>query len=401
MAATESDARARLCGIAASVPRSGDARRHPWRLAGALAALWRGLLGGLLGGVMSGGAAHAAALPDDKAETLFHSYDGGGVKASGPALLVRKSIADRVSLSAQVYVDAVSNASIDVVTTASPFKETRKAVQFGAETVVRDSTLSVSGSRSREPDYLADAVDLDLTHEVFGGMTTVSLGFTRGHDRVGKKGIPGWLDEALHWHYRAGVTQILTPRWLISLNAEAIADSGYLGSPYRAARVFGAAVPERNPRTRSSRALELRTTNDVSEWVARSSVHASYRAYWDNWDIRAHTTELAASKYLGAHLLLDTTLRFYSQTQALFYSDDATTETLYVSRNRQLSTFNDISFGAKITYDWSGLPPGYTLKLTASAERISFRYRNFTDLRTGLPYAFDANVLQLYASATF
>jgi hypothetical protein len=90
--------------------------------------------------VVATGAAQAATLPEDQAEALLHHvYDGGGVKAQGPALLVRKSLADKVSLSAQYYVDAVSNASIDVVTTASPFKETRKAWDFSAQTVVRDA----------------------------------------------------------------------------------------------------------------------------------------------------------------------------------------------------------------------------------------------------------------------
>ena len=31
----------------------------------------------------------------------------------------------------------------------------------------------------------------------------------------------------------------------MSANFEALSDDGYLGSPYRVARVFGAAVPER------------------------------------------------------------------------------------------------------------------------------------------------------------
>jgi len=117
------------------------------RMTGAL----RQLLRALLGGAVASGAAQAATLPADKAEAMYHVYDGGGVKATGPALLVRKSIADRVSLSAQYYIDAVSNASIDVVTTASPFKEKRTAWDFSADTVVRDSTLSLSLSRSTEP----------------------------------------------------------------------------------------------------------------------------------------------------------------------------------------------------------------------------------------------------------
>ncbi len=361
----------------------------------------RTLARGLLGSAVATGTVTAATLPEDKAELMYHSYDGGGVKATGPALLVRKSLADRVSLSAQYYVDAVTNASIDVVTTASPFKETRNAWDFSAETVVRDSTLALSASRSKEPDYIADAAGLDVSHEVFGGMTTFSLGFTRAADLVGKKDVQGWIDKATHWQYRAGVTQILTPRWLLSLNAEAVSDSGYLGSPYRAARVFGAAVPERNPRTRSSRAIKLRTIYDTSTLVPRSSIRAEYRPYWDTWDIKAKTTEFGVAKYFGDSFLFDASLRLYTQTKALFYSDNATAETQYISRNRQLSTFKSTAFGAKLSYTWPGLPRGYDLKLIGAYERKAFRFSDFTDLRTGNNYKYNADVLQLMASATF
>ena len=387
----------------------GGQRQRPGE-AGSAAFAWGGRFGlrlatfvrGLLGGLLAGSAAtHAATLPEDKAEAMFHTYDGGGVKANGPAFLVRKSLVDRVSLQAQYYVDAVSNASIDVVTQASAFKETRTAWELGATTVVRDSTLSLSLSRSTEPDYIADAVNVDLAHEVFGGQSTVSLGFTRGHDQVGKKGIPGWIDESLHWQYRAGLTQILTPRWLVSLNAEALADSGYLASPYRSARVFGAFVHENLPRTRSARAVKFRSINDTSAWVDHSSFRAEYRAYWDNWKIRAGTTEFAVSKGFGDRFLVDATLRFYSQSKALFYSDDAPAETLYITRNRQLSAFRSTGVGAKLTYAWPGLPAGYEVKLTGAYERKNFRFSDFTDLRTKQPYSYDANVLQLYVSATF
>ena len=85
------------------------------------------------------------------------------------------------------------------------------------------------------------------------------------------------------------MTQILTPSWLATLNLEAVSDDGYLGSPYRVARVFGAAVPERNPRTRSSRAIKLRAIGDLG---ARNVVRAEYRYFWDTWDIKAHTVEV-------------------------------------------------------------------------------------------------------------
>lgn len=361
----------------------------------------RTLLHGVVGGAVATTAAHGATLPEDRAEALYHSYDGGGVKATGPALLVRKSLANKVSLSAQYYVDAVSNASIDVVTTASPFKETRKAYDFGVDVLVRDSIVSANVSRSKEPDYIADAASLDVSHEVFGGMTTVSLGFTRAADQVGMKNVQGWLDKATHWQYRAGVTQILSPKWLVSLNAEAISDAGFLGSPYRAARVFGAAVPERNPRTRSSRAVKLRTVYDTAALLPRSSVRFEYRPYWDNWDVKAKTLEFGGSQYVGESFLVDASLRLYSQTKALFYSDNASIETVYISRNRQLSTFKSTAFGARVTWTPPKWWPGADLKFIGSYERKAFRFSDFTDLRTGANYKYNADVLQLTATATF
>ena len=361
---------------------------------------WRELLGTAMAG-SAATQASAAALPEDKAEAIFHVYDGGGVKATGPALLVRKSLLDRVSLTAQYYVDAVSNASIDVVTTASPFKENRTAWDFTAETVVRDTTLTLGLSRSTEPDYVAEGLSLDAAHEVFGGQTTVSLGFTRARDQVGQKGVVGWIDTATHWQYRAGLTQILTPRWLMSANFEAISDSGYLGSPYRAARVFGAAVPERNPRTRTGRAAKLRSIHDTGALISRSSFRAEYRYYWDTWAIKAHTVELGYSRYFGDAWLADASLRYNTQKRALFYSDNAATETVYVSRNRQLGTYNTLGLGGKLSYSMGKLQGKYDVKLNGAYERVRFKYSDFTDVRTGKAYSFDADVLQLFVSATF
>ncbi len=352
------------------------------------------------GALLAGSAAQGAVLPEDHAEALIHNYDGGGVKANGPAFLVRKSLADRVSLSGNYYVDAVSNASIDVVTTASPFKETRTSFGLGADVLVRDTLISLALDRSTEPDYKADTYSLDIAQDVFAGMTTVSLGFTRGSDDVGKKGI-GFFDRATHWQYRTGVTQILSPRWLASLNFEAIADDGYLGSPYRAARVFGAFVPERNPRTRSSRALEARTVGEVGDAGWRTALRASYRHYWDTWDIRADTLEFGAAHTFGSRWLADASLRFYSQGKALFYSDNATSETLYVSRNRQLGTFKDTSLGAKLTYTFDGAAAKYGTQLTGAYTLKRYRFSDFTDLRTGQLYSYDANVLQVFISANY
>ena len=108
--------------------------------------------GALLGGVFAAHGAKAAPLPPDHAEAMFHRYSGGGLTSDGPAFLVRKNIADKVSLTGQVYVDAVSNASVDVVTTASPYKERRTEYGLGLEYAVRDANITLGLTSSTEPD---------------------------------------------------------------------------------------------------------------------------------------------------------------------------------------------------------------------------------------------------------
>jgi len=355
-------------------------------------------LAGLLGGVFAAGPARAATLPEDRAEGLVHVYKGGGVTASGPAVLVRKSVADKVSLTGSFYIDAVSNASIDVVTTASPYKERRNEYGLALDYAVRDSTVTLAVGASKEPDYRTQSFSLDIAQETFGGMTTVNVGFSRAADDVGKTGEPDFSDQATHWQYRVGVTQILTPKWLASLNLEAVSDSGYLGNVYRVARVFGAAVPERHPSTRSSRAVKFRAIGDMG---GRDALRAEYRYFWDTWDIKAHTLEAGYSRYLGESFLADGFIRYYTQTAALFYSDNAQAETTYVSRNRQLSDFDNLVIGGKLSFDWKKQPGAYDLKAHAGVELLNVKYNNFTDVRTGSLYSMRAAVLQLYLTATY
>jgi hypothetical protein len=366
------------------------------RLARWSARCWR-TLAGLLGGLLAGHGAQAVTLPENKAETLMHAYRGGGVDAYGPAFLVRRSLGERVSLSGAYTIDMVSNASIDVVTNASPFKETRHQVDVGADWLVRDAMLSLSTSQSREPDYHASNFSVDVAQEVYGLMSTVSMGFTRGMDKVGRVDT-GFFDQARTWQYRLGLTQVLSPTWIASLNFEAISNDGYLGNPYRTARVFGAAVPERVPRTRSSRALKLRAVGDLGQ---RDALRAEYRYFWDNWDVRAHTLEFSYSRYVGNQWLADAVVRGYTQGKALFYSDNAQTETTYITRNRQLSAFNSLALGARLSKPLDSLPARYSAKLTGSYEYKINRFNDFTDLRNGEKYRYNAHVLQLLLSGTF
>lgn len=352
---------------------------------------------GALGALLATGNSRAVDLPEDRADVMYHSFNGGGVDAWGPALLVRKGLYDKVSLFGTYYADIVSNASIDVVTTASPYRETRNEFGGGLTYAVRNSLITLAASRSDEPDYIATAYNIDVATETFGGMTTVGLGYTYASDDVGKKD-EGFFDHAKHWRYRLSLNQILTPRWMATANFEVVSDDGYLGSPYRVALVFGAAVPERVPRTRTSRSALFRVVGEV---MPETSVRADYRYFWDTWDIASNTFELGATHRFGERWLADAFTRFYSQDQALFYSNNATTETQYVSRNRQLSQFSSWSVGGKLSYALYAVPGRYEMSLTGAVEYWKTNYDNFTDIRTGELYSYGSVVSQVFLTVVF
>jgi len=77
-------------------------------------------------------------LPEDRADVLYHRYEGGGVTVDGPSLLVRRKIGENYSVAANYCMDFVSSASIDVMTQASPYKEERRQASLGFDMMKQD-----------------------------------------------------------------------------------------------------------------------------------------------------------------------------------------------------------------------------------------------------------------------
>lgn len=342
--------------------------------------------------------ASAAVLPEDRADALFHYYDGGGVKVSGPAVLVRKGDNKSLSGFGHYYIDNVSSASIDVLATASPYREERTEYGVGLDYLTGDTIVSGGYSNSSENDYEADTFNLGVAHEMLNGMTTLSLGFVRGIDEVGKSTDENFKKDKDSWRYRLGVSQVLTKKWLLNLDYEIISEDGFLNNPYRSVRINGVfALPESYPSNRTSYALAVRALQYLPE---RSSLRYEYRYFSDNWDIQAHTFEVAFAQYYAPKIIGDYRVRYYSQTAASFYSDDFAEPQVFMARDKELATFNYYALGYKISWRiWDN--PTSIFKsgsLNFSYNRFTFDYKDFTHYATGDPYSFRANVFQAFFS---
>ena len=360
-------------------------------------------------------AADAGVLPDDRADALYHRYDGGGVTIDGPSLLVRKKFAEKYSASANFYMDMVSSASIDVVTTASPYTETRTQMSAGLDALNGKTQYSVNFTNSDENDYTANSASLDISQDVFGDLTNVSFGFSRGWDEVRKRGDADFSEPIDRSTYRVGVSQIVTPRLMMGLNYELVSDEGFLNNPYRSVRYLdpGSATgfafqPEVYPHTRTSNAASLNARYFLPY---RAAVHGEYRFFTDTWGIDASTVQVGYTHPWGKQWIFELTYRWYDQSAADFYSDlfpraDAQN---FLARDKELSTFTSHMIGLGASYE---LPPlGWSFLQRSSVslyyDRFRFDYDDFRDITAGgAPgaeplYGFDADVIRLFFSGWF
>lgn len=377
-----------------------------------------GIRFGLAGLGCFGALSHAGVLPDDRVDLLWHDYDGGGIQVEGPSVLIQKKLTDDFAVNANYYTDMITSASIDVVTQASPYKEQRHQGSVGFEFLNGKTTYSGGEIHSVEPDYLSNTGYFAISQDMFGDLTNVSMGFTRGWDWVGRVDhgvVQNFHQSVDRRNWQLGISQILTRNSLLTFNYEATDSEGYLNNPYRSARYLSSSgsgysyEEERYPHTRTGNALSLEYKYYLPY---RASIDGSYRFYTDTWSIIAHTFTLGYTQPIGQSWILDGTVRYYRQREASFYSDlypyfDSQN---FLARDRELAAFDSVTLGGGVTYQLPITRYSWLQRSTMNFryDRLSIHYKDFRDVLipaegpgTEPFYVLDANVMQFFLSAWY
>ena len=376
----------------------------------------------------------AAILPEERADILYHSYDGDQVNVDGPSILARKSIGKSTSAYANYYTDSVTSASIDVRTSASEYTEDREEYSFGADFLIDNTTISAGYTSSEENDYSSNTYHLGLSHNMFGDLTTVSLGVSYGDDEVRRNqrdangnfigNDPNFGDNGKEQlerrNYRLGLTQVMTKDLIMNFAFEAVVDEGYTQNPYRTAMIYtssdqtinGVRIPgfvqENYPDVRTSDAFAIRANYFLPY---RAAINTELKYYTDTWGIRAKTFKIGYVHPYRERWTFDVSYRYYTQEQADFYKDvyaENETNLKYYGRDKELGSFNSQGLGFGVNYEF--LQNGWWQLDKASAsfayERIDFEYDNFTDYdresdNLGGLFKFSADVIQIYFSVWY
>lgn len=184
--------------------------------------------------------------------------------------------------------------------------------------------LALTAGLSVEDDYRSLSGGLEWALEMPDEHSTLSVGVGYSSDRIeptegGSARFPTRPSDESKRSLSGVVnfTTIVNPQsqWQVAVSLTRL--EGFLSDPYKLASVEDALVQDARPDSRWQAALTTRYRHRLTG--ARASLHADYRYFLDEWEVNAHTVNLAWHQDLGDRFTLTPSVRYYSQSQAYFY----------------------------------------------------------------------------------
>ncbi len=313
-------------------------------------------------------------------DVLIYS-DTDRVMVVSPQVGIRHAIdEDGGEISARVVVDAITAASVDVISNATyRFSEVRSEVGLSASHAIGKSLPGLSYRGSYEPDYVSHGLTGSWQRELADGDANFSTSYSLVLDTISRSGTPtDVFSEKLRTHVlNLGGTQILDSKTLLRLVYTFTGQFGYMEKPYRSVPLFDAAglasgkmaglslsnfdrfrlsikPAEEVPDSRYRHAIAARGIRYLESW--KSSLRLDYRFYIDSWGILANTVESALYRDFGESLRLYGWTRFHQQTSASFWektylvSSSGEIPALRTS-DRSLSSSYHLTGGLRAEYD--------------------------------------------------
>lgn len=269
---------------------------------------------------------------------------------------------------------------VDIVSSATNFKDTRHQLSGGITLSPLDSQVSFNYTYGTESDYHSQALAVQASTNFLQKNTQLSLGYGRGFDHVcttayadsdspsvkrpldtSKGCFTKTKDRASRKvdldNFQTGWTQTWTPVFATQLVLYGALQHGFLENPYRSVVIApaGDQALENHPDNRLRLAAALRAKYYLRP--LHMAFTAGGRLYRDTWDILGQTYELEAERFIWPELRVMVRGRYYTQTEALFWSDDYTggepmdgPRGQYWTGDRELSPLSSYLLGGRFVF---------------------------------------------------
>jgi hypothetical protein len=324
-----------------------------------------------------------------KLSTTVMSYsDSTDVSITEEVMLYQVDLSAKTQLSIDLGIDSVSSASFEVATTATPLAEDEVVEErimtqdddddddessdteysYQNQTKVRTSgalslthlwthdiktTTSISGSS--KSDYVSQTLGQTLSLPL-GSKTTLALGayFTSNQNSPENVTTNVYLLppegknlDSTRISGLASLERLLSPTKKLKLLAEAFKSTGYQSTGYQRMSITDS--------TKTNEALEVlpdgrkgaAITAVYSQWIDPGmAFHLRGRYYKDSYSINAWTTDMSLPFYLNDKWIITPRYRYYNQTMAQFWMEEAeTVPTGYFTNSYSLGEIKSYQIG--------------------------------------------------------
>ena len=346
-----------------------------------------------------------------RATTFIEPSPTSKLLVLNPAVTLGVLPADWLKINAQYQADIVSGAteaikggrlsSVDVVSSATDFNDVRHLVSGGFSLLRETTELTAAYSYGTEKDYRSQSFAITAGTTFLQKNTELNLSYARGFDSVctsnyAESDAPSArtaLDSSTGCftnaedraerdvnldNFQAGWTQTWTPIFATQVVLTGALQNGFLENPYRSVVIApaGDLALENHPDNRARGAVAVRGRIFVKP--IDTAFGLGVRVYRDTWDVVGQTYELEAERYMFSWLRALVRARYYTQGEALFWSDDYTggepiagPRGQYWSGDRELSPLTSYLLGLRLLVSKEGRPDeriaGMFLGFSASA----------------------------------
>ena len=354
--------------------------------------------------VVPGAAKAADADSTDKIDLTSLLYsEQGRTRVIEPVIRFTHLMPDGQSFSGQLGIDVITGASptgglpsgiVQTRTSASgrtitsaagaiptaPFKDHRIALDGDwIKPVTRFVTTDLGGHFSREKDYQSIGFNGKVSADVMRRLFTISAGGGVNHDSVFPVGgtpiglttgtiVSTAANAKTVTNIFAGVSHVMTRRWLMSIDASRTFENGYLTEPYKLVSVMNRAtgapieaLTDNRPSTRDRTAVQVSSVYHLTQDV----MYSSYRYYTDSWQVRSHTLDLKYRHDLSDTNYVEPLVRLYTQTKASFYTIgllQGDSLPAFATSDYRLGALRTVTVGGTFGFQFDDTPGSWTLR---------------------------------------
>jgi hypothetical protein len=319
------------------------------------------------------GATPNGAVPADQAQTFVtpikpHGSSTTVTSASGGSTIIQLPPTPGQLATAALgrqYMNTANTLPVD-----KGFKDHRGALNIDwSQPLGVISQVGFGAGYSLEQDYQTITANARLAQNFNGNNTTLSLSFNTELDSsfpfggvptplavMSAQWKPVSTRQKTQMGFVAGLTEVVTRRWLMQLNYSFDAQNGYENDPYRVISIVDPVsgeptsnIYENRPKTRQSQSLYWDNKFDFGPTVT----DLSYRYFKDSWGVASNTIDVSQRLMLTPSWYIEPDARWYHQSAASFFHDflvGGRTLPAYASSDARLAKFNGQTFGLKIGF---------------------------------------------------